>query len=32
MSNYIIENEEFEVKITPIGAEICSFKSKKTGN
>lgn len=28
MKNYTIENSEFSVQITQIGAEICSFKSK----
>lgn len=31
MSNYKIENESFEVQISLVGAEICSFKSKKSG-
>lgn len=31
MEIYQIVNEQFEVSITAIGAEICSFKSKKTG-
>jgi len=31
MEIYRIANEEFEVGITRVGAEICSFKSKKTG-
>ncbi len=28
---YKLENEDFKVQITNAGAEICSFKSKKTG-
>ena len=31
MEIYKIANEQFEVGITSIGAEICSFKSKKSG-
>lgn len=31
MSKYLIESEEFEVQITDAGAEICSFKNKKSG-
>lgn len=28
--NYNLENEYFEIAVTAIGAELCSFKSKKT--
>lgn len=31
MDKYLLVNEHFEVGITSIGAEICSFKSKKSG-